>query len=50
MPESDSPLYNAAVHPESYAAAQKLLELCGYTMEQVKAGTWRVPAFTCSMV
>ena len=39
VPESNSPLDNTAVHPESYAAAQKLLELCGYTMEQVKAGT-----------
>ena len=39
VPESKSPLDNTAVHPESYAAAQKLLELCGYTMEQVKAGT-----------
>ena len=39
VPESKSPLDNTAVHPESYAAAQKLLELYGYTMEQVKAGT-----------
>ena len=39
VPESKSPLDNTAVHPESYAAAQKLLELCGYTLEQVKAGT-----------
>ncbi|OUN98575.1 RNA-binding transcriptional accessory protein [Pseudoflavonifractor sp. An44] len=39
VPESNSPLDNTAVHPESYAAAQKLLELCGYTLEQVKAGT-----------
>ena len=39
VPESNSPLDNTAVHPESYAAAQKLLELCGYTMEQVKACT-----------
>ena len=38
VPESKSPLDNTAVHPESYDAAQKLLELCGYTLEQVKAG------------
>ncbi len=38
VPESKSPLDNTAVHPESYDAAQKLLDVCGYTMEQVKAG------------
>ena len=31
-------LDNTAVHPESYAAAEKLLKLCGYTLEDVKAG------------
>ncbi|MDD6161010.1 MAG: Tex family protein, partial [Oscillospiraceae bacterium] len=36
--ESKSPLDNTAVHPESYAAAEKLLSLCGYTMADVKAG------------
>ena len=39
VPESKNVLDHTGVHPESYAAAQKLLELCGYTMEQVKAGT-----------
>ena len=38
VPDSKSPLDNTAVHPESYAAAEKLLELCGYTMADVKAG------------
>ena len=38
VPDSKSPLDNTAVHPESYEAAQKLLELCGYTMADVKAG------------
>jgi len=38
VPESKEVLDNTAVHPESYAAAQKLLKLCGYTMEDVKAG------------
>ncbi len=38
VPESKSPLDNTAVHPESYAAAEKLLSLCGYTMADVKAG------------
>jgi uncharacterized protein len=38
VPESKSPLDNTAVHPESYAAAEKLLELCGCSMAEVKAG------------
>ena len=38
VPDSKSPLDNTAVHPESYAAAEKLLALCGYTMADVKAG------------
>ena len=35
VPESKTVLDNTAVHPESYAAAQKLLELTGHTMEDV---------------
>ena len=38
VPESKQVLDNTAVHPESYDAASKLLELCGYTMADVKAG------------
>lgn len=38
VPESKQVLDNTAVHPESYAAAEKLLELCGYTMKDVKEG------------
>ncbi len=38
VPESKQVLDNTAVHPESYDAASKLLELCGYTMTDVKAG------------
>ncbi len=38
VPESKNVLDNTAVHPESYAAAEKLLELCGYTEDDVKAG------------
>lgn len=38
IPESKQVLDNTAVHPESYAAAEKLLELCGYTMTDVKKG------------
>ena len=38
VPESGQVLDNTAVHPESYDAASKLLELCGYTMADVKAG------------
>ena len=38
VPESKQVLDNTAVHPESYNAASKLLELCGYIMADVKAG------------
>ena len=37
VPESRSVLDNTAVHPESYDAAKALLELTGYTLEDVKA-------------
>lgn len=36
VPESKNVLDNTAVHPESYEAAEKLLSLCGYTMDDVK--------------
>ncbi len=38
VPESDNVLDNTGVHPESYAAAEKLLGLCGYSPSDVKAG------------
>ena len=38
VPESKSVLDNTGVHPESYAAAEKLLSACGFTLEDVKAG------------
>ena len=38
VPESKSVLDNTGVHPESYAAAQGLLALCGYTLADVAAG------------
>ena len=38
VPESKSVLDSTAVHPESYAAAERLLELCGYTLKDVAAG------------
>ncbi len=38
VPESKSVLDNTGVHPESYAAAEKLLAQCGYTLEDVKGG------------
>ena len=41
VPESKSILDNTAVHPESYAAAEKLLRLCGYSLEDAKAGKVR---------
>ena len=38
VPESKNVLDNTAVHPESYNAAEKLLEQCGHTLADVKAG------------
>ena len=38
VPESGQVLDNTAVHPESYAAAEKLIALCGYSMAEVAAG------------
>ena len=35
VPESRSVLDHTGVHPESYAAAEKLLSLCGHTLEDV---------------
>lgn len=34
----NSPLDNTAVHPESYAAAEKLLDICGYKMSDMGSG------------
>ena len=39
IPESDRVLDRTSVHPESYGAAQKLLERCGRTLADVAAGT-----------
>jgi uncharacterized protein len=38
VPESKEILDNTGVHPESYQAAQTLLELCGYTKKDVVSG------------
>ena len=38
VPESKNILDNTGVHPESYAAAKLLLEKCGYTPDDVRAG------------
>ena len=38
VPESKSVLDNTAVHPESYAAAEKLLALTGHSLADVAAG------------
>ena len=35
VPESKEMLDNTGVHPESYAAAYKLLELCGYSKKDI---------------
>jgi len=39
VPESKSVLDNTAVHPESYAAAEKLLDLTGFRLADVAAGS-----------
>ena len=39
VPESKNVLDNTGVHPESYDAAEKLLELLGYDKEALKCGT-----------
>ena len=38
VPESQQVLDHTSVHPESYGAAEKLLELCGYTLADVSSG------------
>lgn len=38
VPESESVLDHTGVHPESYAAAEQLLKLCGCTLSDVAAG------------
>ncbi|HWS43075.1 MAG TPA: Tex family protein [Pseudoflavonifractor sp.] len=38
VPESKLVLDNTGVHPESYAAAEKLLETCDYTLADVQTG------------
>ncbi len=38
VPESKEILDNTGVHPESYTAAQALLELCGYSKKEAAAG------------
>ena len=38
VPESQNVLDNTGVHPESYSAAEKLLELLGYDKTALKAG------------
>ena len=38
VPESKEVLDNTGVHPESYAAAEQLLAMCGYSKQDVKSG------------
>ena len=38
VPESKSVLDNTGVHPESYGAAEQLLALCGYALNDVRSG------------
>lgn len=35
VPEAKNPLDNTAVHPESYKAAEKILEQCGFTLSDL---------------
>ena len=39
IPGGKNILDNTAVHPESYKLAEKILETCGYTLEDVKNGS-----------
>ena len=41
VPESKNVLDNTAVHPESYAAAEGLLQLMGYSLKDVEQGNIR---------
>ena len=43
VPESREVLDHTAVHPESYAAAGKLLELCGYTKKDIPGALRDLP-------
>jgi len=36
IPDGDNVLDNTSVHPESYEAAKKLLDIMGYSLEDVK--------------
>ena len=36
--ESDNVLDNTGVHPESYEAAEKLLDICGYSLSEAREG------------
>jgi uncharacterized protein len=38
VPESENILDHTGVHPESYGAAEKILEICGYTLADVANG------------
>ena len=38
LPDSKNILDNTGVHPESYTAAEKILELCGYSLKDVAKG------------
>ena len=39
VPGGKEPLDNTAVHPESYAAAEALLKLCGFTPADIRNGS-----------
>ena len=43
VPESKNVLDNTGVHPESYKAAERLLELCGYKLADIKNGDANLP-------
>jgi uncharacterized protein len=37
IPGGENPLDNTAVHPESYDAAKRLIEMCSFTLEDISA-------------
>lgn len=40
VPESSNPLDNTGIHPESYAATMQLLNILGYTKEEISSGNF----------
>ncbi|MCL2018588.1 MAG: RNA-binding transcriptional accessory protein [Oscillospiraceae bacterium] len=43
IPESKNILDNTGVHPESYKAAEKILDICGFKLHDVASGVTELP-------